>query len=51
MQDTRFTEKVLDLVNLVLVALVGPDLPAGMAAAVDPAKQQVSMLAAFCWKA
>lgn len=49
-QDTKFNERVLDLVNLVLVALVGPDAQAAMHAAVDPSQQQVSHHAALVWQ-
>lgn len=51
MQDVQFPERVLDLVNLVLVGLVGPDAPVAMATAVAPAKQQVSSFKAAVLRA
>lgn len=54
-QDFTFHERVVDLANMVLVCLVGPEAEHSMAAAVDPEREQVlrsfsqlSMLQAHC---
>lgn len=41
-QDSTFQERVLDLANLVLVCMAGPEAQHSMAAAVDPDRDQVS---------
>ena len=40
-QDTTFHERVLDLANLVLVCMAGPEAQHSMASAVDPDRDQV----------
>lgn len=47
-QDCKFAERVLDVVNLVLVGLVGPDAEVAIAAATNPAQQQVSAVTTAC---
>ena len=44
MQDATFHERVLDLANLVLASIAGPEAQHSMAAAVDPARDQVPLL-------
>ena len=45
MQDAKFADRVLDLANLVLVGLIGPEAHKASAAAQDPAKAQVGTAA------
>lgn len=44
-QDPTFHERVLDLANLVLVCVAGPEAQQSMAAAVDPDRDQVLLQA------
>lgn len=48
MQDSMFAERVLDVVNLVLAGLIGPDAEVAIAAATVPAQQQVSGVTTGC---
>ena len=48
LQDSMFAERVLDVVNLMLVGLVGPDAEVAIAAATVPAQQQVSAVITAC---